>query len=504
MHMTHRIRFDMRIASLGLALALVLVACGEGAAGPSVPGNRLMAPTPIRVTGTGGSGADAGAGGLAAAPEAAPIGSVGMIAPWAIFDYTVGPSMPALPTESSGWQYPTNVTPDLNRVARIAAALGISGDPVPRSADLGGGWIVGPEDGLAPALWVSADGQLSWWFNSAYPIIGTVRSGCATPVEVEPAPDGGTTDPSTTGSEPAPTSPEDCVFEPPSGILTTDQARAAVSELLVQMGEDPADFEIEVYADEWYASVSALPRLGSVTSPVSWYFGFGGEGRLEYAGGVLARPLEVGPYPLVDLDTAVARLSDGYFGGIRTMEADALAAGSPDVMCPEGMECPVPLEPEHIQITLTGVVADLWWAWEADGTVWLLPAYTFLDADGGRYTVPAVTDEYLVMDDLPVDPGIDQPAPPPAVGDGTVVVEPGDGTIVDGGTVEPGVVISEADAAALVGLSEDEALATAAEHGWAARVVARDGEQFAVTEDYSTSRVNLTIVAGTVTAVTVG
>ena len=56
----------------------------------------------------------------------------------------------------------------------------------------------------------------------------------------------------------------------------------------------------------------------------------------------------------------------------------------------------------------------------------------------------------------------------------------------------------------LVGLTESAAVDEAVSGGWVVRVVARDGEYFPVTLDYSTSRVNLTVVDGIVTSVSVG
>lgn len=62
-----------------------------------------------------------------------------------------------------------------------------------------------------------------------------------------------------------------------------------------------------------------------------------------------------------------------------------------------------------------------------------------------------------------------------------------------------------ADAAAqLVGLNEQVATTCAANEGWKFRVVARDGEDFMVTADYRTDRVNLTVENGIVTAINVG
>jgi hypothetical protein len=71
-------------------------------------------------------------------------------------------------------------------------------------------------------------------------------------------------------------------------------------------------------------------------------------------------------------------------------------------------------EPEEITVTLIDVVADLWWATDVDQNTWLIPAYRFIGDDGGWYTVPAVTDEYLIETPVYVD-DVDEPAPLPAV-----------------------------------------------------------------------------------------
>ncbi|MBK5268211.1 MAG: hypothetical protein JJE47_12330 [Acidimicrobiia bacterium] len=486
---------ERRIISAFVALGLALAACGSDASSGGSPDANPLAPTPIHVSRTVGSGEIAAGTPLVAPSQGSvsnePANPNDMIAPWVVYDYTVGSDLPALPAQANGWQYLPNPTIDPGRVAQIAKALGVNGNPVERPTEQGGGWIVGPQDGSAPGLYVAPDAQLSTWLSTPYGMISSTSGGCVNPDEVAPADQGGGTDPSNGSSTGTATTPADpCVVEtpqPPGGILTSDQARSGATDLLRQMGADPGQFELQVQADQWFASVSALQRLDATTSPVGWYFGFGTNGRLENAGGVLAQPVKVGPYPLIDLATALVRLKDGSYGGIRPMSEQSVSMGAPDVLCEDPATCDQPSEePEHIQITLTDVRQELWLAWGSDGSVWLLPAFTFLDADGGRYTVPAVTDEYLIMDDVLVDPTVDEPAAPPSnVGDATVV-------------------ISDSEAATLIGLTEGDAIATASDRGWIVRVVERDGEQSAVTEDYSTSRVNLTITNDTVTAVTVG
>ncbi len=489
--MTQNLTPHRRLLAFALVAALVAGACGSDSVGSST----LLAPTPIRVAGAANNGApnDAALG----APETADssFDRMGLFAPWVLYEFIIGSGFPTLPTQGNGWTYPSGTEIDLDRIRTIAAVLGLDGTLTSRAEEFGGGWVIGPDDGSAPTLYVAADGQLSWWFNAPYRTDEVTVVDCVEPVVVDPdasvssegasSSDGGTdAGTETPGSE---TSTPECVYEepqPPAGILTADQARSRALDLLTRMGVDPTRFELQVHADQWYASVWAQELLGGTRAPVGWYFGFGAEGRLDYAGGQLAAPQEVGPYPLVDLDKALERLRNGHYG-YGSLAADTVAVGAPAEPCEEGKDCPVPPEPETIQVTLTGVRQDLWWAWDADGTAWLLPAFTFLAADGAEFTVPAVSDEYLLIDETVVEPGTDDPAPPP-VGDPA------------GETIDPD------EAATLVGVTEDAALELAAERGWTVRIVARDGEFFAVTDDYSPTRVNLTIVDGAVAEVSIG
>ena len=52
-----------------------------------------------------------------------------------------------------------------------------------------------------------------------------------------------------------------------------------------------------------------------------------------------------------------------------------------------------------------------------------------------------------------------------------------------------------------MGLEEDEAAKVAEGNGWGFRVVRADGVDFAVTADYSPTRVNVELTQGVVTAI---
>lgn len=56
----------------------------------------------------------------------------------------------------------------------------------------------------------------------------------------------------------------------------------------------------------------------------------------------------------------------------------------------------------------------------------------------------------------------------------------------------------------VVGMTEAEAVAAARAQGLTTRVVKRDGQEFPVTMDYRTDRINLVITDGDVTRATVG
>lgn len=66
------------------------------------------------------------------------------------------------------------------------------------------------------------------------------------------------------------------------------------------------------------------------------------------------------------------------------------------------------------------------------------------------------------------------------------------------------VPVVEFAAQVLIEASEKDATQCATDMGLVSRVVKRDGESFAVTMDYSPTRVNFTIESGIVTDVTVG
>jgi hypothetical protein len=476
---------------------LVIAACGDDSAPGTADG--LAAPRPISVAGSG-SGSAASGGKMAAESSA----DMSIMPVFSNIEYVLADGFPALPTASTGYEYPAGVELSEDAVRTIADALGVAGDPV-----RGGGatvdgvaWRVGPDDGSAPTVTVSADAQGTWYYSGAWDREAAV--GCAQAIDESGNPVG----------EPCPAP------EPPAGVPDEARTEQLATELFASLGLDVTTAEIDVYADEWSASASASPVLGDVRAPISWGVGYGGDEVLQWANGVLLDPIATGPFELVDVDTALARLDEqgGWWGGYgrgAVGEPMPLDAGVPEpapidpavdpaVSGPAvepGAPLDEPVEPETITVTLVGVEADLWWVSEPDGSVWLLPAYRFLDADGGMYTVPAVSDTYLETAPVPdtVTPVTEVPLPDPAVPP-TSELPPA--------TTAPAPVDPPAPSTTLLpdGLDEifgapvAEATALATERGYELRVVRLDGEDLLVTEDFVENRLNVAVEGDVVVA----
>jgi hypothetical protein len=377
-------------------------------------------------------------------------------------------ALPALDQPGPSWFFAPGQQPDQQRIAQLAKALGVNGEVRQVPADQGGGWAVGPTDFSGPVLTVGNDAMLSWWLSAGPGTVSGVA--CAEPgiaidpnngdgaglpvtpvdvsapgvvdVAVEP-PSGGAAVDVAPPNEPTTTLVPSCVAPtPPVGVPNPDEAVAKAKELMTAWGDNPGSYSFDdVSADVWSASVNARLVLDGAKSPVTVTVGFGGEGAVSWASGSLAVPQRGADYPTVGAATGLKRLNDqqGFGGGPAILESrtgagvepavGAPVAGAPAIApCEPGpaVDCaPIPIPTEPITVTLNKVEADMTTVWAADGTVWLLPAYTFHSADGGLWSVNAVEDAYLqqpvvlipdTVPAVPAVPGLEVPVPQPAPG----------------------------------------------------------------------------------------
>ena len=378
---------------------------------------------------------------------------------------------------AGSWFFAPGQQPDLDRIAKLAAALGVQGDVRTLPAEQGGGWAVGPEDYSAAVLTVGSDGMLSWYLSPGQPTVTSVgcavASGSATepalgapgvrdavpPAETVPAEAvPGDTAPASDGVAPDVVAPDCPVPNPPVGVPTKDEALAKAKQLFADWGYDVSSFQFDdAYADEWGASVNASLVLDGLKAPVMLSVGFGENGTVTYASGYLATPA---PRRRLSDDRCccrsralegaepVRRRSGRGTGVLKATDNAAASGAAPDALpprtlqpaiAPAGEPTIVPCEPEaasvdcaptgtdSITVTLNSVKPDLIMVWAADNTIWLLPAYTFGSADGGLYTVIAVDDAYIQQ----ADPG---PVTTEPVIDPGVVPVPETAPAADGGS----------------------------------------------------------------------
>ncbi|MEY2583566.1 MAG: hypothetical protein QOE09_3415 [Ilumatobacteraceae bacterium] len=432
------------IRSRHLALATAVVALGLASCGdPSTTAPVANKPQVINLASGGPSARN---GGMAPAAATADASTESKIAFMGRTDFVYDGQLPALDGPAASWFFAPGQKADTNRIAKIAASLGVVGDVRSLPQEQGGGWAVGPEDYSAAVLTVGSDGMLNWYLSAAPTTsvgyacadsgvisAGTTSSGGGVAqvapsgtvvAETVPAPDVPVTEP---GGPATDVAVPDCPTPvPPVGVPTKDEALAKAKALFADWGYDVNSFQFdEPYADQWGANVNASLLLDGMKAPVILSVGFGENAGITYASGYLADPQRGADYPTIGATAGLERLNtqqNQYVtmqGGVAMGAADGVAATT-DGISATGVATRMPIEPgigiapcepeatsnncapvnvDPIKVTLNSVKTDLTMVWAADNTVWLLPAYTFGTADGGLYSVIAVEDAYLHQPD---------------------------------------------------------------------------------------------------------
>ncbi|MGR0219633.1 hypothetical protein [Agromyces sp. ZXT2-6] len=257
-------------------------------------------------------------------------------------------------------------------VADLAAALGVEGTP--QLVD--GSWTVGPQDGTGPTLGVSLDGTLGFWYSDPR----------LNPWECEVEPDSGA---------------EACE---PSGDLPSEQAAVdALRSLLASTGRDPGGYEFT--SETWEGAVTrpaqGWPVVDGQRVDQAWSIELADEGMVS-ASGALAELVELGEYPVVSEQEAFERLSDPRFGAQMTIMPAAVRDEAvtteewvpptePPAAPSPGTSVSWPVNDVEIVEARLGLASQ----WQPDGSVLVVPAYEFTDADGGTWSVIAVADSKL-------------------------------------------------------------------------------------------------------------
>ncbi|RMI01042.1 hypothetical protein, partial [Cellulomonas triticagri] len=288
-------------------------------------------------------------------------------------------------------------------VARVAAALGVTGEPRQEY----GAWTVGPQDGSSPTVSLQPDGTASIsYYDPTRDPWSCAASAPDTP-DVAPSADG--IDPGLV--EPALPSTPSPACDPATGDAPTgDAAVDAARDLMVTLGVDPAGFEYQVVDQgdvTTTTTVDAFQVVEGQRTGLTWNVTLVGDG-VQALYGSLAPLVDLGEYPVIGAASAVERLNDPRFGAgyggvmplAREGAADATSLVAP---APEATEPTVPptvapgaaLAWPVQQVTITGARLGLGMQTQPDGAAVLVPAYELTDADGSTWSVVAVDESAL-------------------------------------------------------------------------------------------------------------
>jgi hypothetical protein len=341
--------------------------------------------------------------------------------------------LPSGPDEARAQSLPTGAAKE-EAVRRLAGALGITAEPrrvekawqagTLRVEDAAGNpWSM--YSGCGPDVPVSSDGAVGSCSSGTVTVDpGNVSTGSGS----APAPgSAGTPGSSGSGSAsgsgsttvgPADAPPPAPVLSPcpdnarcakpgiiaeppplpsPGPTADVNAARKAAMLILDDLGLSDADLTVEGAGE--HAFVQAAPRVaGLPTSGYSTSFDVDAEGKVVGGNGFLARPTEGASYPLVSANDAFDALPELP----RPMYACAIAT-----------DCPQPMPAK-----VTGAELGLQLTALADEEAALLPAWLFT-IEGWPMPLPqaAIEPRFLSLpkdEPVQVDPGLVDPAPPPA------------------------------------------------------------------------------------------
>ncbi|WP_273652442.1 hypothetical protein [Cellulomonas fimi] len=316
--------------------------------------------------------------------------------------FTAGSGLSDETGTGTAWTFDAASAFSQETLARVAAALGVAGEPRQEY----GSWTVGSTDGTGPTVSLSPDGtaSVSYYDPSKDPWACVASA----PETLDGGAEGAGTSSSVDRAQVDPSFGTECRQDLPAAP-TGDAAKAKASDLLRSLGVDPAAYELEVVADTGspaLVQVAAHQVVDGQRTGVAWNVSLVGDG-VQSLWGSLAPVVELGDYDVVSPRTAVERLGDPRFGasgGIMPLAADGMAraeAGAEIAPAPD--EAPtVPATPDFgplawpvEDVTIESARLGLALTTLPDGAAVLLPTYELSSSDGRTWTVVAVADSDL-------------------------------------------------------------------------------------------------------------
>lgn len=285
--------------------------------------------------------------------------------------FTPASELADAPGTASGYRFSSAGISGPQVAGVLAAAFGVTGEVVARD----GGWDVGPTDGSGPVLTVNDDPLVSWSFEDA-PAAEAAQAGV-----------------------------------PPMG----DRARELAAALLGTIGVDveSVDWQVDRYDDN--TTVTAWQLVDGARSYLAWRVAFGQNDAVVAASGFSAGLEEVPGYPVVGAASAVRRAALPTWAVLGPTPILA-AAATEDEEAADATPTPTPtatdapgtdpqprpsLTVEMSDVVVTGAELGLAQFTQPDGEPLVLPAYLLTGDDGSRWSLIAVTSEYVSFVDQP-------------------------------------------------------------------------------------------------------
>ena len=420
---------------------------------------------------------------------------------WAPIEFRLAPGLDASMGKVSSWRLKIA---DASAFRAFADRIGVQGELIEerfgfRPGDVS--WRIGDLSGTSA-------GFFSWSNSRLYesPEMQARMTVSSCPASSE--------DSATPCSLPTPAAPS----VPPSDT----EARSMLAPFF-----DDAEFT-RTYSSDWSHAYTVSYRLGDVSVPDLGSAEVSDLGVL-YVSGVFTEFERMGAYPTITSAAAVTRVASHLSTVARAepavgcvlpptdlQEPSSVKTQSPPAATPAqpattslgsdqdadrtdlapivcGPEVDVPVR----VVELVAVASSHVPTYDAEGRLWVVPAWVYTDADGATYSAVALTDEYYTT-----APG--SVLLPSAGGSGGVSgVSPTPDT-PPAAPEAPGASVPGFDPVRYTGVALEEAQRRAAADGFTTRILMLDGEGQMVTADYRNDRLGFTVVDGVVTDVSVG
>lgn len=299
----------------------------------------------------------------------------------------VVPPLDAATSTASTWAFEGASRYSAEEASRIAAALGVSGEP--STADMGG-WMIG--DPASAHLFLTP-WRLSYEEGTPHPVKICEQQG-----DEQYGRDKLNDD----GSWAFGQHMIQCMAEMPSP--SEDDAQAAMKRFLTAVGIDPAHTQITIMDmgdDTTIMSVIAALVVDGDVTDITANIQVTAQGILS-ASAPVGTVVSLGEYPIVSPADAALRLNDTAYAASTVRSpgiADGIAALPPDVPAPAptpGAAIPWSIGVHEITSARLGLASVI----GPDRAHYLVPAYEFTASDGTVWSVIALADEALAESPL--------------------------------------------------------------------------------------------------------